>query len=77
MIILSSLFCGVLVVILVVSNYLRKQTVAYVKLGTLYTNKFMNCELTLEEYMKIKCDIRKNVNPLLEWYMKKRGVLND
>lgn len=77
MVILGAVFCGVLITILVVSGYLRKQTVAYVKLGTLYTNKFMNCELTLEEYMEIKSNIRKNVNPLLEWYMRKRGILND
>ena len=50
MVILGIIFCLVLLSTLGVSFYLRKQAIAYVKLSTVYTNKFMSCEITLQEY---------------------------
>lgn len=75
MIILALVFCGVLISLMLISLYLRRQTVAFVKLGTLYTNQFMNCELTFEEYSEIKRGMKDDLSPLLAWYMRKNDII--
>ena len=75
MIVLSIIFCLVLLAIFVVFLYLRKQAVAYVKLGVLYTNKFMNSEITLEDYSRLKRSMEDGLSPLLRKYLKKRGII--
>lgn len=76
MIIVGIIFCSVLLLILGVSLVLRKQTVFYVKISTLYTNKFMSCEMTLDEYTQKKKELNDGINPLLRWYMKKEGIID-
>lgn len=76
MVIVGIIFCSVLLSILGVSLVLRKQTVFYVKISTLYTNKFMSCEMTLDEYTQKKKELSDGINPLLRWYMKKEGIID-
>lgn len=76
MVIVGFIFCSVLLLTLGVSLVLRKQTVFYVKISTLYTNKFMSCEMTLDEYTQKKKELNDGINPLLRWYMKKEGIID-
>lgn len=71
---LSVVFCSLLSTAIGVSLYLRRQTCSYVKLCTYYTNKFLRCDLTLEEYLKVKGELRDGISPFLKWYMQKEGI---
>ena len=53
--------------------YLNKQAVAYIKIGTLYTNKFLNKEMTSDDYNFKMSELKEGVNPLLRWYLKRGG----
>ena len=69
--------CNLVEVNVVINHYvLRKQTVFYVKISTLYTNKFMSCEMTLDEYTQKKKELNDGINSLLRWYMKKEGIID-
>ena len=49
--------------------YLNKQAVAYIKICTVYTNKLLNKEISLDEYEEVTKKLKENVNPLLKWYI--------
>lgn len=76
MIIVGIVFLIVLIIILGVVLVLREQSVSYVKISTFYTNKFMSCEMTLDEYTKKKKELNDGITPLLRWFMKKDGIID-
>lgn len=69
MIILGLVFVGVLIFIMLVWMYLNKQAVAYIKICTVYTNKLLNKEISLDEYKEVTKKLKESVNPLLKWYI--------
>lgn len=69
MIILGLIFVGVLIFIMLVWGYLNKQAVAYIKICTVYTNKLLNKEISLDEYEEVTKKLKESVNPLLKWYI--------
>lgn len=73
---IAVVFCGVLLFLVVILRYLRNQTVAYVKIGTLYTNKFLNKEITFEEYSELQRDLKESIGVLLRWYLRKENILD-
>lgn len=69
MIILGLIFIGVLISIMLVWLHLNKQAVAYIKICTVYTNKLLNTEISLDEYKEVTKELKESVNPLLKWYI--------
>lgn len=72
--ILAIIFCVVLLVYMGVSYYLQKQTLAYLRLSLMYTNKMLSNKMSLEDYKKIKSELNSGVSKVLRWYMKRKGV---
>ena len=72
---LAILFCIFLVGCLLLILYLQKQTKAYILIKTVYTNKFLSCEMNIEDYNNKKKELDSGINPLLKYYMKKKGVI--
>lgn len=71
------IFCGIILLIFcMLLLYLILQTKSYVKISADYTNRYLNCEISLEEYNRLRIELQDGVNPLLRWYMKKVGVSN-
>lgn len=77
MVIFGVIYCVVLLAILGVFFYLRLQTKSFIKIGTYYSSQFFNCEITLEEYKRLKDELLQGASPLLKWYMRKVGAIID
>lgn len=70
------IFPLILIVIMIVDNILYKQSVAYLKLLSYYTNQLLNSEITLDEYKRVKEKLIEGLSPVLLLYLKWRCKLD-
>lgn len=65
----------ILVFLFILRNYLIKQTKAYVDISKHYTELFMSCQMSFEEYKDKQTELKEGISPLLKMYMKKEGII--